>query len=67
MVLDNCSYNKIKLMHELSSMLWFISHHAINDAKAAGDASFVEALQVIEEDLQRHLERLRHSMCVVTH
>ncbi len=66
MVLDNCTYNKIKLMHEISSMLWFISHHAINDAKAAGDVSCVETLQVLEEDLQRHLERLRQNMCIVS-
>lgn len=53
-------------MHELSSMLWFISRHAINDAKAAGDISCVETLQELEEDIQRHLERLRQHMCIVT-
>ena len=66
MMLDNCTYNKIKLLHEVSSLLWFIERHAINDAKVAGDAGCIEMLQQLEQDLQRHLERLRQNMCVVT-
>ncbi len=66
MVLDNCSYNKIKLLHELSSQLWFIQKHALNDAEAAGDAACIQALRDLEHDLQKHLERLRQSLSVVT-
>ncbi len=66
MMLDNCTYNKIKLLHEVSSLVWFIERHALNDAKVAGDAACAEIIQQLGEDLQRHLERLRQNMCVVT-
>jgi hypothetical protein len=66
-MLDNCTYNKIKLMHEVSSMLWFIQRHGYHDAKAAGDMSCLEVLQELEEDLQKTLGRLRQYVCAVTH
>jgi hypothetical protein len=66
MMLDNCSYNKIKLLHQLSSQLWFIQKHALQDAQAAGDIECIQMLQEIEVTLQSHLERLRQSLNVIT-
>lgn len=66
MVLDNCSYNKVKMMHELSSLLWFIQKHAKLDAQAAGDIDCIQMLEELERDVQKHLERLSKSLSVVT-
>jgi hypothetical protein len=66
MMLDNCTYDKIKLLHEISSIIWFIEKHALNDAKVSGDASFMQLLQDVDEDLQRHLERLRQTVGVIS-
>lgn len=65
MMLDNVSYNKIKLMHELSSNIWFIQKHAIPDAEKSGDQASVELLKNIERDLQKYLEKLQTTMCMV--
>jgi hypothetical protein len=67
MVLDNCSYNKIKLLHEMSSLLWFIDHHAIQDAEKSGDQQCKQQLELIKKDLAKHIEQLQRSMCQVTH
>jgi hypothetical protein len=66
MMLDNCTYNKIKLTHEISHMLWFLHKHAVQDAQAAGDVGFLQVIQELERDLQKNLDRLRQEMCVVS-
>ena len=66
MILDNCSYNKIKLLHELSCLTWFLEKHAINDAKAAGDQESYNNLLALQRDLQKHIETMQTSMCIVT-
>lgn len=64
-MLDNCSYNKIKLLHELSCLLWFLEKHAIKDAENAGDRDCVELLTALQRDLNKHLEKLNKSVCTV--
>lgn len=66
MMLDNSSYNKIKLMYELSSNIWFIQKHAIIDAQKAGDQECVDLLMAIEKDMQKHLEKLQKNVCMIT-
>jgi hypothetical protein len=65
-MLDNCTYNKIKLLHELSCVAWFVEKHALQDAQAAGDAACIQMLQDLEKDIRNHIERLRQTLCVVT-
>lgn len=57
-MLDDCTYNKIKLLHELSSQLWFIQKHALQDAKIACDDHCKNVLIDLEKDLQKHIELL---------
>ena len=66
MMLDNSSYNKIKLLYKLSDLQWFIEKHAINDAQEAGDKACVEMLLAIQRDLQKHVEKLHKAACVIT-
>jgi hypothetical protein len=65
-MLDNSSYNKIKLLHELCSMDWFLEKHALKDAQAAGDVDCQEALTSLQKDIRRHIERIRGMVCTIT-
>lgn len=66
MVLDNCSYNKVKLIHELSRIAWFLEKHAIKDAQDAGDLQCKESLVALHRDLLKHIEKLQKNMCIIS-
>ena len=61
-MLKHCTYDKIKLLNELSSMLWFIEKHAKQDAKDAGDISCHELLEKLAHDLNTHIDALHKSL-----
>lgn len=64
-MLDNVSYNKAKLMHQIAAMQWFIEKHALKDAQSSGDSECYEMLITLQKDLQKSLERLQTSVCTV--
>lgn len=66
MMLDNGSYNKIKLLYKLSELSWFIEKHAILDAQSAGDPACAETMLALQRDLQKHIEKLQRSVCMIT-
>ena len=61
-VLDNCEYNEIKLLHELSSLQWFLKQHAIKDAQAANHEKCKEFMEFLAHDLEKHIGALREKM-----
>ncbi len=62
-MLDHCTYDKIKLLHELSSLLWFIEKYAKGDAKNANDTKCNEALDKLAQDLGKHIDQLNAILC----
>ncbi len=66
MILDNSSYNKVKMICTLSELCWFIDKHALKDAEDAGDKECLEALRAIRHDLEKHIESLQKSVCIIT-
>ena len=66
MMLDNSSYNKIKLLYKLSELQWFIEKHGLVDANEAGDKACAELLLAIQRDLAKHIEKLHKSACTIT-
>lgn len=66
MILDNSTYNKVKMLSSLSELCWFIDKHALKDAEDAGDKECLEALRSIRRDLEKHIESLQKSMCIIT-
>lgn len=66
MKLDNSSYNKIKLLHNLSGIIWFIEKHAILDAEQAGDRECLEILNSIKNNAEKHVEKLQRAMCMIS-
>lgn len=66
MMLDNASYNKVKLVCEISQIIWFIDKHALLDAQNAGDKESMDQLIGLRKDLEKHLEKLQTSVCMIS-
>ena len=62
-MLDNCKYNKVKLLHELSCALWFIKKHAKGDAQKANDTDCMPFLDLLEKDLESYVSKLQGLCC----
>ena len=58
--MENATYNKIKLLSQLSELIWFIEKHALADA--AGDADCIELLKELHGDLEKKLIALQQSL-----
>ena len=50
----------------MSDLGWFIEKHACEDAQKAGDVECVEVLKTMKKDLEKNLEKLNKSLCVIT-
>lgn len=62
-MLDHCTYDKIKLLHELSKLTWFVEKHGKRDAQAAGDSACFDMFEELAIDLQKHVEKLEKTLC----
>lgn len=62
-MIDNALYDKIKLIHDLSKILWFIQKHCHEDMKICGDTSCTPILKNIERDLSKYIEQLTNMLC----
>ncbi len=56
--LENCCYDKTKLLHELSCISWFIEKHAQPEAKKTKDKEFEDLLKKLQKDLSPHIKNL---------
>jgi len=55
---SNCNYDKIKLLHEVSHIIWRIRKHYIKDAKKEGHPLCREMYEEMAADLEKHREKL---------
>jgi hypothetical protein len=60
--LDDVTYDKIKLLHKLSSLEWFIKKHAHPDAKTVGDESFKELLETMCSHINHYIQTLEEGI-----
>jgi hypothetical protein len=58
-VLDDCNYNKVRLMHDLSRIVWYLDKHAKADAKKSGHILCHAMCEELKKDLEKHMEKLR--------
>jgi len=58
-ILDNCFYDQVKLLHDLSCTRWFIDKHAKKDAKKADDNKCYVLLEKLERDLDKYIVELK--------
>lgn len=62
--MDNCSYNKIKLMHDIACADWFIEQFATKDAaKVKGHKECGRLYATVQKQLERALELLQKAQC----
>ena len=59
MALKNCNYNKIKVLHDLSRIKWFIDNHAVADAKKDGHPLCAEMFREVSEQLDKLMHKPR--------
>ncbi len=55
--LNNCDYNKIKVVHELSQLQWFLEKHAMPDATAHGHPLCANMWKEIHSEINKWLEK----------
>ena len=57
-MLSNGRYDKIKVLHEISSLLWFLKEHAIKEAAKHGHEDCLMYYKELEKDLERHIKKI---------
>ncbi|RLE37739.1 hypothetical protein DRJ17_05905 [Candidatus Woesearchaeota archaeon] len=58
-MLNDCNYNKVRLLYDLSKIVGFLKRHAKEDANKEGHKLCYAMYKEIEEDLEKHIEKLR--------
>ena len=58
-MLGNCNYDKIKILSELSKIVWFIENHAKKDAEKENHPWCYAMYEELQKDLEKHMEKLR--------
>jgi hypothetical protein len=58
-MLNDCNYNKVRLLHDLSRINWYLKKHAKEDAKKHGHPLCHTMCEEMEKDLEKHIDKLR--------
>ena len=58
-MLKDCNYDKIRLLAELSKIVWFIENHAKKDAEKENHPLCYAMYDELQKDLEKHMEKLR--------
>jgi hypothetical protein len=58
-MLDQCTYDKVKLLHELSTIVWFIEKHAKQDAKNAHDMKSYDLFEKLAQDIENYITQIQ--------
>ena len=58
----DCNYDKIKLLHEVSHMIWMIGKHYVPDAEKSKHPLCAEMYKEIARDLKKHRDKLTEAV-----
>lgn len=61
-MMKDSTYNKVKILHHLSSLYWFIQKHALPDAERA-DTAYIKLLEDLKKDLDKHIGQFEKNTC----
>jgi len=61
-MLTNGRYDKVKILHEMSSLLWFIKEHAIKESAKQGHEHCLTYYKELEKDLEKHVKILEEML-----
>lgn len=62
-MLTNCEYDKIKILHDLEKIEWFLAHHAKKDAEKE-DERFLHMCESLQQDIARHAEVIKSTIVI---
>jgi len=62
-MLDHCTYDKIRLLHDLSRIVWFIEKHAKADAQKIGDMKCHDIFEKCAIDISKYIEVIHNELC----
>lgn len=62
MLLDNCKYDKVKILHEVSSLAWYLEKYAKENAEKADDKQCYEIYDTMLQDLEKHIQILKEAL-----
>ena len=58
-MLRDCNYDKIKLLHKMSALAWFLEKHAKDNAQKENDSECRQACVELQKDLEKHIEKFK--------
>lgn len=61
-MLSNCNYDKIRLLHDLSRIKWFLDNHAKKDAEEEGHELCIQMYGEIEGDIDKSIAKLKEAI-----
>ncbi len=61
-MLDDCSYDKIKILHELSCISWFLEKHGLQDTKNSDDENTRKIFTELKKDLDKYIQNLSQNL-----
>lgn len=61
-MLNDCNYTKIRLLHDLSRIVWYIEKHAVEDAENENHKLCKEEYKELKADLEKHIEKLKQAV-----
>ncbi|MEM4263490.1 MAG: hypothetical protein QW666_01165 [Candidatus Woesearchaeota archaeon] len=59
-MLKDCDYNKVRILHDLSRLVWHIKRFAKNDAKKGKHDECHKLISSLEKDLEKYVDKLAH-------
>lgn len=59
---SDCNYDKVKLLHEVSRMIWRIRKHYMKDAEKEGHPLCKKMYEEMAKDLESHREKLAEAV-----
>jgi len=58
-MLNNCNYNKVRLLYDLSRIEGYLKRHAKADAKRHGHVKCHKLCVDMEKDVEKHIKGIR--------
>ena len=61
-MLDNCCYNQIKILHDLSNIAWFLKECCQQDAQTCDHDTCKETIRMVAKDVNALIEKIHKSL-----
>jgi hypothetical protein len=61
-MLSNCNYNKVRLLHDLSRIDWYLKKHAKRDAKKEKHKECHDMCVALEKDIEKHIDQIKKAL-----